>query len=104
MLGPSPTWRFVLVTLVPRRLRRHDPFWDLDGASARRARTQRRFVRIGVWAVIALLLGVVAVNVPTVDPEVLMNGAGRPVLIGSLLALLGACVLAGLARLRHPEA
>ncbi|HET7702168.1 MAG TPA: hypothetical protein VFK35_02125 [Candidatus Limnocylindrales bacterium] len=82
-------------------LRRHDPFWDLDGESARRARTQRRVVRQAIWLLVVIAVAFAATRLPSVDPEFLIRGDGRPLLAGALLTLLGASALLALARIRH---
>lgn len=82
-------------------LRRHDPFWDLDGESARRVRTQRRVVRQAIWLLIVIAVAFAATRLPSVDPEFLIRGDGRPLLAGALLTLLGASALLALARIRH---
>lgn len=78
--------------------RRHDPFWDLDGAGARRSRTKRRFARVATWLIVAIVIAVVVTRLPSIDPEFLIRGDGRPLVAGALLALLGAAILLGLAR------
>lgn len=83
------------------RFRRRDPFWDYDGKSARRQRSKQRVVRFLLAVLAIVFLAVVATNLPEVDQEFILTGPGRPILIGSLMVLLAACVLAGLARLRH---
>lgn len=92
------------MTVLPSRLRRRDPYWGEDGRSARRHRAQRRVVRYGVYLLIVLFIGFVAFNLPTIDPEALrtfIGGPGRPLVVASLMLLLVACVLVGLAKLRH---
>jgi hypothetical protein len=86
------------LSLAPRR---HDPYWDMDGAGARRVRTKRRFAQAAVWLLVVLTLGFVSTRLPSVDPEYLMNGGGRPILAGALLSLLGAAALLALGRVRH---
>jgi hypothetical protein len=81
--------------------RRHDPYWDMDGAGARRVRTQRRVVRLGIWFLVVVALAVVASQLPAVDPEYLLHGAGRPLMAGALLTLLGAAALLALARMHR---
>lgn len=89
---------------LSRSLRGHDPFWDLDGEGARRVRTQRRFVRIGTWLIVALIAALIATRLPAVDTEFLIRGEGRPLLAGALMSLLGAFVLLALVRIRRPQA
>ena len=86
------------LTVAPRR---HDPYWDMDGTGARRVRTQRRVVRLGIWFLVVVALAVVASQLPAVDPEYLLHGAGRPIMAGALLTLLGAAALLALARMHR---
>ena len=86
------------LTVAPRR---HDPYWDMDGTGARRVRTQRRVVRLGIWFLVVVALAVVASQLPAVDPEYLLHGAGRPSMAGALLKLLGAAALLALARMHR---
>ena len=80
---------------------RHDPFWDMDGAAARRARTRRRFLRFELLVLVALFVALTAARLPAFDPGVLTDtGTLRPVLAVALLALLASCVLAAAARIR----
>jgi hypothetical protein len=81
--------------------RRHDPFWDLDGADARRVRSQRRLVRYGTWLIALLVTALLATRLPSVDPTFLMQGEGRPILAGAIMVLLAASVLLALSRIRH---
>ena len=84
----------------------HDPFWGLDGRSAQHARLRRRVTRfvtlvfVGILA--ALLVALLATRVPSVDPQYLLTGEGRPILVTAILSLLGSTMLLGLSRLRHP--
>lgn len=80
---------------------RHDPYWDTDGAGAQRLRVKRRVVRVAVWLVILLALAVLATRIPSVDPEFLLRGEGRPVMAAALLGLLGAATILALARIRN---
>ena len=86
------------LSLAPRR---HDPYWDMDGAGARRVRTKARVVRLAIWVALLAALAVIATRLPTIDPEYLIRGGGRPILAGALLALLGAAALLALVRVRH---
>jgi preprotein translocase subunit SecY len=84
----------------------HDPFWGLDGKSAQHARLRRRITRfvtlMFVAILAALLVALVATRLPTVDPQFVLTGAGRPILVAAILSLLGSTMLLGLSRLRHP--
>jgi cobalamin synthase len=80
---------------------RHDPYWDTDGAAARRVRSKRRIVRMAIWVAVVAALAVIATRLPAVDPEYLMDGGGRPILAGALLTLLAAAAVLALARVRH---
>ena len=81
--------------------RRHDPYWDVDGAGARHQRTRQRIARIGVWFAIVVVLAVVVSQLATVDPEYLFRGAGRPILAGAMMTILGTAALLALAHIRH---
>ena len=81
--------------------RRHDPYWDLDGANAQRQRTKQRVVRAVAWCVILLALVFMASRLPTIDPEFLLRGEGRPVMAAALFGLLGAAAILALARVRN---
>lgn len=86
------------LSLAPRH---HDPYWDMDGKGARRLRTKRRFIHAIVWFLVVLALAFVSTRLPTVDPDYLIAGGGRPILAGALLAMLGAAALLALSRVRH---
>jgi hypothetical protein len=88
---------------VPRLslARRHDPFWDIDGQSARRTRTKARLVRYAMWVGLLTVLAIALTRLPAMDPGFLLRGEGRPLLAGALLTLLGAATLLALARVRH---
>jgi hypothetical protein len=81
---------------------RRDPFWDLDGTNARRARLRRKITRFVMLAVGVVLIAVVATRLPAIDPQFLINGGGRPILAAAIFALLGSTILIGLAKLRGP--
>ena len=85
---------------LTRSSNRHDPFWDMDGAGARRVRTQRTFARSATWLIAILVIAVVATRLTTVDVAFLISGAGRPILGGAILALLAASVLLALGKMR----
>ena len=82
-------------------LRRHDPYWDLDGAGAQHDRTRQRLIRVATWLVIIAILAVVLTRLPSLDPEFLLRGEGRPLLAGGLMTILGAAALLALARVRN---
>ena len=85
------------LSLAPRR---HDPYWDTDGAGAQRLRAKRRLVRIAVWFVALLVLAVAVSNLPSIDPAYLVRGEGRPVMAAAMLGLLGSAAILALARIR----
>jgi hypothetical protein len=85
------------LSLAPRR---HDPYWDTDGAGAQRLRAKRRVVRIAVWFVVLLVLAFVVSRLPSVDPSYLVHGEGRPVMAAAMLGLLGSAAILALARIR----
>jgi hypothetical protein len=89
------------VSRLSLALNRHDPYWDMDGAGARRQRLQRRAVRLAIWALILTALAVAATRLPAIDPEFLIHGEGRPILAGSLLTILAAAAHHAHARIRH---
>jgi hypothetical protein len=64
-------------------------------------RLRRRFVRGAVALIAILVLGLVVTQLPTIDPQFLLSGDGRPVLAGALLALLASMILLAVARMRH---
>jgi ABC-type Mn2+/Zn2+ transport system permease subunit len=85
----------------PSLSRRHDPFWDLDGSAARRSRSQRKFLRVGLVVLGVLFVAFVAARLPAFDPElVTTNGNLRPVLAVALFALLASCVLVAAVRIK----
>jgi hypothetical protein len=86
------------LSLAPNR---HDPYWDVDGAGAQRHRTKQRFVRAAAWLVILLVLGFMATRLPSIDPEFLLRGEGRPVMAAALFGLLGSAAILALARVRN---
>lgn len=87
--------------LPSRTLRRHDPFWDLDGKAARRSRYQRRFLRSGLVVLAAVFIALVVARLPSFDPQLITtNGNLRPVLAVALLLLLLSCILVAAARIR----
>ena len=86
------------LSLAPRR---HDPYWDTDGAGARRVRAKRRFAQAAVWFLVVLALAFAAARLPAIDPEYLIAGGGRPILAGALLSLLGAATLLARSRVRR---
>ena len=88
---------------LTRSSNRHDPFWDMDGAGAKRSRSQRRFARYATWLIALLVLAVVATRLPSIDAEFLVSGAGRPILGGAIFALLAASVLLALGKMRTPN-
>jgi hypothetical protein len=75
----------------------------MDGAGARRSRSQRKFARILTWLIAILVLAVVATRLPSIDAQFLISGPGRPILGGAILALLGTSVLLALGKMRNPN-
>ena len=90
------------VAIVPRLPlpARHDPYWDMDGKGARRDRMKRRVVRYITWVLLLALVAVASLNLPSVDPEYLVHGEGRPVMAAALLGLLGSAGILALRRIR----
>ena len=81
--------------------RRHDPYWEMDGADARRLRTKQRLTRMAAWVVLLAVFVFVATRLPSIDPDFIVHGGGRPILAGALLTLLGAAAMLALARVRR---
>lgn len=79
----------------------HDPFWGMDGKSARRSRFRRKFVRTMVFLIVAIVAVVLVTKLPAIDPSFLMVENGRPLLTGIIFALLATTIVLGLARLRR---
>ena len=48
-------------------------------------------------------MALLVTKLPTMDPQYLVSGDGRPILAGALLALLAAMVLIAVARMRHVD-
>ena len=88
------------VTRLPH-ISRRDPYWDVDGASVRRTRLQRRFVRYLAWILILSVFVLVGANLPALDADYLFQGGGRPLLAGALLMLLGSAAILALARIHR---
>lgn len=86
------------LSLAPRR---HDPYWDMDGAGVHRSRTKRRLLRAAIWLAVIVALAFIATRLPSIDPDYLIRGDGRPVLAGAMLAILAAATLLALSRIRH---
>jgi hypothetical protein len=86
------------------RAHRSDPFWDLDGAGARRSRRRRQATRLAIGALMAalavVLAATLAARIPEMDPG-FVREAGRPLLAAAVLSLLAAAVLIGLSRMRR---
>lgn len=89
------------MTRLSPSLRRHDPYWDMDGAGARNERTRQRLIRFATWVAIVAILALVVSRLPAIDPEYLLSGEGRKFMAGGLMAILGAAALLALARVRH---
>lgn len=85
-------------SILPRH---HDPYWDVDGAGARRSRIKRKLLRFAIWIVALGVLAVALTQLPTIDAEYLIRGEGRPIFAGALLTLIGSAALLALARVRY---
>jgi hypothetical protein len=81
--------------------RRRDPWWDLDGRSARRERTNRRVLGFVVVVLAATLLALILARLPAVDVHELVTGPRRTVIVGVLLADVAACLLLVAGRMRE---
>ena len=84
----------------PVRRRRHDPYWDLDGAGCTppgpsTGSSGSRPGSPSCWYWLR--------RDPTaeLDPEYLIHGEGRPVLAAALFGLAGSAAVLALARIRH---
>jgi hypothetical protein len=86
------------LSLAPRR---HDPYWDMDGAGVHRSRNKRRVARFAAWLAVLLALAFISTRLPSVDPQYLLYGDGRPVMAAALLGLLGSAAILALARVRR---
>jgi hypothetical protein len=73
----------------------------MDGAGARRQRAKRRIVRFVTWILALAVVAVASLHLPSIDPEYLVRGEGRPVMAAALLGLLGSAAILALARIRH---
>jgi uncharacterized integral membrane protein len=89
------------VTHLSRTPKSHDPYWDLDGTGVRRTRAHRKVVKRVAVLVGILLIALAVTRLPPIDPTVLTSEAAKPLIAAALLALLGASVLLGLARMRY---
>jgi len=89
-----------IVSRLPLSSRHHDPYWDVDGKNARRSRILRRFARWAKALIVILTLALLATRLPTIDPAVLTGPAGKPILAGAILSILGAAALLAVARIR----
>jgi hypothetical protein len=56
---------------------------------------------MAIWLAVIVALAFVATRLPSIDPEYLIRGSGRPILAGALLTILGSATLLALARMRH---
>ena len=86
------------LSIAPRR---HDPYWDMDGAGVHRLRTRRRVVRAAAWFLVLAALVFVVTRLPSVDADFVIRGEGRPVMAAALLGLLGSAAILALARIRQ---
>jgi hypothetical protein len=73
--------------------RRRDPWWGLEGRSARTDRRRRRVLGLVFVVVSATLLGLILARLPAIDTQALVLGSGRTVVFGALVADVAACML-----------
>ena len=79
---------------------RHDPYWDVDGSSARRSRHQQLFVRWTVRVLAVVILAALLARLPAIDPAILTAPEAKPILAAAVFSLLAAFMLLALARMR----
>ena len=83
---------------------RRDPFWDVEGQTARRTRVHRRIVATMVVALAATILTLALERFLTVDARQILVGPGRPLVFSALIADALACALILARELRRPVA
>lgn len=72
---------------------RRDPYWDLDGRAARKARRHRRLVAFAVVVLAAAILALVMLRLESRDTTRLFSGPQSVVVVTSLGADAVACCL-----------
>jgi hypothetical protein len=83
------------------RARQRDPWWGLEGRSARRDRLGRRVVGLIVVALSVILLALILAALPRVDAHEIVLGSERSVLFGALFADVAACLLLVVGQIRQ---
>ncbi|HET8784667.1 MAG TPA: hypothetical protein VFM38_03470 [Candidatus Limnocylindrales bacterium] len=81
--------------------RRRDPWWGLEGRSARTDRRRRRILGFVVVVLAATLLAMILARIPAVDAHEIVTGSSRSVVFGALLADVAACMLLVVGQLRE---
>lgn len=81
----------------------HDPYWDMDGRSARRSRLRRQIIRFGVRLVAILAIVVLVTRIPSIDPTVLTAPEAKPILAAAVLSMLAVFMLLALAKMRSAD-
>ncbi len=76
--------------MIPRS---RDPWWGLDGRSAKRSRRTRQALLAIVGALALVLLAMILARLPSVDARSIVLGPTRNVVFGALLADVAACCL-----------
>ena len=82
-----------------------DPYYDLDGAAAKRERTERvrrRTLWRAVLGLSAMLLLLMLARLPQIDASSLVRGNGQALLLASLAVDAFACLLIFAKTRRNP--
>ncbi len=87
---------------MPWLARGRDPYWDVEGATARNSRRRRRILAVAVVALSVLLLVLLLARIVSVDAQAILVGPGRPLIFGALVADALACCLVFVREMRHP--
>jgi hypothetical protein len=82
---------------------RHDPYWDVDGKSARRSRHQRQLLRLAVRTIAIVAIVVLATRLPAIDPTVVSAPEAKPILAAAVLSLLVVFMLLALVKMRSAD-